>query len=249
MTNFLGLRLKTTKDTFIPRPETALLVRRALLACEELWHEGRSHCHPEEPEMLRRATKDLTAVTDKILRRCCATAQNDSHWLDILDIGTGSGNIAILLTKRSLSCKIVALDASDEALSVAGENAEAHDVSGRIEFVKSDLYSGIEGRKFDIIVSNPPYIPTWEIETLSEAVKSEPRAALDGGDDGLAYYNKIISLAPGFLKDGGYIILETGYNQSLKVKDILGSNGFNAVEVSKDPWGVARVIEARWINS
>ena len=143
----------------------------------------------------------------------------------------------------------MALDASDEALSVAGENAEAHGVSGRIEFVKSDLYSGIEGRKFDIIVSNPPYIPTWEIETLSEAVKSEPRAALDGGDDGLAYYNKIISLAPGFLKDGGYIILETGYNQSLKVKDILGSNGFNAVEVSKDPWGVARVIEARWINS
>jgi len=207
MTTFLGLRLKTTKETLIPRPETALLVRRAMLACEYI---GKA--------------------------------------VDILDIGTGSGNIAILLTKRFITCKIVALDASDEALSVARENAESHGVSGRIEFVKSDLYSGIGDRKFDIIVSNPPYIPTWEIKTLSRAVKSEPRAALDGGEDGLAYYNKIISLAPGFLKDGGYIMFETGYNQSLKVKDILISNGFNAVEVSKDPWGVARVIEARWIN-
>ena len=143
MTDFLGLDLHTTKETFIPRPETELLVEVCLGVMQEL--------------------------------------QADSP-LHILDIGTGTGNIAIPLTKIRRDCKIVALDKSEEALAVAGKNAEKFGVLDKIEFVTSDIFSSLaRARKFDIIVSNPPYVSTWEIATLSDCVKDEPRMALDGG--------------------------------------------------------------------
>ena len=166
-----------------------------------------------------------------------------------VDVGTGSGNIAIALTKKIKTCKIVALDHSEEALKVAMQNAQAHGVGGRIRFVKSDLFRVLEDFKFDIIVANPPYIPTWEIETLSEDVKREPKLALDGGDDGLQYYRRIINEAQGYLKSGGFLIMELGYNQSRAVMRMLINTGnFTDIEVSKDFSKIDRVIKARWIT-
>lgn len=173
--------------------------------------------------------------------------------LNILDLCTGSGNIAISLaagplTKGISNCKIVASDISADALDVAARNAVSNGVYGRIEFVKSDLFSNIKDR-FDIIVSNPPYIAENEFLTLQEDVLREPKIALSGGVDGLDFYRRIIDALPGHLKRGGYVIMEIGYLQKNAVADIIRNNGaFEVSEIMKDHNGIDRVIIAKWIN-
>lgn len=228
MTKFLGLDFKTTKDTFMPRPETELLVKVCL---------------------------------DTLVPFSTCTTSSMKQTVHILDIGTGTGNIAISLTRLNPNCKIVALDNSEEALNVAKENAMRLGVPDRIEFVKSDLFSSfvpfgrasinrkqtVQGLLFDIIISNPPYIPNWEMETLAYHVKDEPRVAIDGGEDGLDYYKKIIKCAPEFLKDGGYLIMEMGYSQSCYVKKLLKESGnFEDIEIFKDFSNIDRVIKAKY---
>jgi len=211
MMNFLGLELHTTKDTFIPRPETELLVEVCLdIIKADLFPLGR--------------------------------------WekFKILDIGTGSGNIAVSLTNKRRDCKIVALDKSKEALALAKKNAHKFGVRDRIDFVTGDVFTGLEGGcKFDIIVSNPPYVPVWEIPTLADSVKREPWMALDGGEDGLNFYKEIIGGAPGFLKKPGYLIMEMGYNQSFYIKRLLEKAGFSDIEIFEDFSGIDRVIKAK----
>ena len=165
----------------------------------------------------------------------------------ILDLGTGSGAIAVSLTKLSPSCKIVASDVSEEALEVGRENAAANGVGDRIEFVLSDLFERIPGkRKFDLVISNPPYIPSEDYGSLPPEVRSEPRIALDGGLKGLEFYKRIIPDAAKRLNRGGFLILEIGYGQARAVKDLLESAGlYRDIEILKDYNDIDRIVFAK----
>lgn len=176
--------------------------------------------------------------------------------LDILDLCTGSGNIAIALmargcaslTKNLSNCRITASDISPAALEVARRNAIRNGVYDGLKFICSDLFTDIKGR-FDIIVSNPPYIARHEFLTLQEEVLREPREALDGGADGLDFYRRIVASLPEYLKRGGYIVMEIGYGQRAALTDIIAKSGiFRLSGVKKDFNGIDRVIIAEWIN-
>ncbi len=165
----------------------------------------------------------------------------------ILDLGTGSGAIAVSLTKLSPSCKIVASDVSEEALEVGRENAAANGVGDRIEFVLSDLFERIPGKKkFDLVISNPPYIPSEDYDSLPPEVRSEPRIALDGGLKGLEFYKRIIPGAAKRLGRGGFLILEIGFGQARAIKDLLESDGsYCDIEILKDYNDIDRIVFAK----
>lgn len=172
---------------------------------------------------------------------------NSRNSLSICDIGTGCGNIAISLTKSIDNCKILATDISLEALIIAKENAINNSVIKDISFLCTDIFEGIKTR-FDIIVSNPPYIPRSVIRQLPAEVKKEPMAALDGGDDGLDFYRRITTDAQRFLNTDALLVFEIGDSQSDKVRDILKKNDFQNIHIIKDLNNMDRVIMAQWIN-
>ncbi|MEK6546109.1 MAG: HemK/PrmC family methyltransferase, partial [Nitrospinota bacterium] len=170
----------------------------------------------------------------------------------ILDIGTGCGNIAVSIAVECRDCHIFAVDKSDASLLVAKENAIIHNIAGRITFLKGDLYSpfnpplpplvkGGKGGFFDIIVSNPPYIPTEDIKGLMPEVKDwEPIEALDGGKDGLEVIRRIIDGA-----QGGCIVMEIGFGQAEDVRNIIKETGkFSDIRFIKDLSGIERVVVA-----
>jgi len=166
----------------------------------------------------------------------------------ILDLCTGSGNIAIALTKAVTDCKIVASDISKDALTVARLNAERQCAIRSIEFVESDLFHKLSG-KFDLIVSNPPYVAQYEFETLQEEVLKEPRIALDGGHDGLDFYRRIIADCPAYLNKGARLVFEIGFGQAKEIVRIIEDSGnFKVSKIGKDFNGIDRVIIAKWIN-
>ena len=164
---------------------------------------------------------------------------------NILDIGTGSGCIACSIAK-AIDGHILGIDISNEALNVAYENSKRLFLDKRVDFRQSDLFSKIElNEKFDIIVSNPPYIPPQEKENLQKEVLKEPELALFTKDEkGLEFYEKIIKEAPKFLNKNGYIIFEIGLGQSEEVKKLLLINGFRDIEIEKDLANIDRVIFA-----
>jgi release factor glutamine methyltransferase len=161
----------------------------------------------------------------------------------VLDVGTGSGCIAVSLAKLRPGLKVTATDISPESLACCARNARRHGVA--VESVQSDLFSALGERKFDMIVSNPPYVRSGDIDGLEPEVRSEPRQALDGGRDGLDFYRRIAQSAAGFLKKGGLLILETGYDQAGPVRGLLeGSRDFVVWETIKDYAGIERVVVA-----
>lgn len=223
---FSGLDFLVNEDVFIPRPETEILVNTAL-------------------EIINAAPRSKTPAR-------------------ILDLCTGSGNIAISLmvrlslpsnpsetdglTKSAADCKIFASDISDKALEVAMQNARLNGVYDGISFIKSDLFKDIAGR-YDIIVSNPPYIARCELKTLPKEVLKEPVLALDGGEDGLDFYRKIFLKAPAYLINGGYCIMEIGFGQRAAIKAMIeGFKGFKLIDVKEDQYLIDRVIVAQWIS-
>lgn len=162
----------------------------------------------------------------------------------ILDMCTGSGCIIVSLATAKPAGRLVGADISAEALKVAKANA-ARNHAADIEFVRSDLFENVEGH-YDIIVSNPPYIPSGCIKELMPEVKSyEPVSALDGAADGLLFYRKIIRAAKRFLKPGGHLFFEIGQNQDREISGMLSENGFNEVVIKKDLAGLDRVVYAR----
>lgn len=204
---FMGEKFKVSKHTLIPRPETELLIIKAIEKIKE---------------------NDYTTV---------------------LDIGTGTGCIACMIAKNT-QAQVLGLDISNEALHVSLENAMALELMNRAIFRKSDIFSSIDyihGEKFDMIVSNPPYIPKHIKFSLQPEVRDyEPELALFTEDEyGIENYEKIISQAKNYLKPHGYVLFELGIDQSGIVSDLFKYYGFSEIEIFKDVSGIDRVISAR----
>jgi len=203
---FMDFAFTVNCDTLIPRPETELLVERAL----EI-----------------------------------AGSEQESGDYRILDIGTGCGNIAISLTKYLRHSKIIALDISHNALRTAYTNADGMGVSDRIVFLQSDVFQAVMKEKvFDMIVTNPPYVSARDMETLPSEVRAEPREALYGGEDGLGMYRTIVSQAREYMKTGGTLLMEVGYDQSGAVRKLLHEHCYTGIRVMKDHSGIERIVEA-----
>lgn len=164
----------------------------------------------------------------------------------ILDLCTGSGAIAISLAKYLPNTQMTALDISSKALEVAKLNAKTNNVESQITFVESNLLENLPKEKYDMIVSNPPYIKQDIIKELDREVQKEPHIALDGGKDGLDFYRKIIDSGYEYLKYGGYLCLEIGYDQKEEVMNLLDNNGqyINKICI-KDLYDNDRVIIAK----
>jgi release factor glutamine methyltransferase len=170
--------------------------------------------------------------------------------LRLLDIGTGSGCIAVSLAKFLPGIKIRATDISAAALRVAAGNARLNKV--KVGFRKADLFDGcgLQAASCDLIVSNPPYIPGADIAGLSLEVRAEPRLSLDGGGDGLDFYRRIISESPFYLKDGAFLAMEMGFSQLEAIKKtFIKSGNFEIINILKDYSDIDRVIIARKNNS
>lgn len=161
---------------------------------------------------------------------------------DILDMCTGSGCIAISMNKLIHDSKVVAADISSGALEVAKKNNI--NLNADVSFVESDLFSNLDNNmKFHMIISNPPYIPTKDIEALMPEVKlHEPNLALDGKDDGLIFYKKICNKASEYIIPQGILIFEIGYDQGNDVAAIMDNNGFNHIKIKKDLAGLDRIV-------
>lgn len=201
---FFSRAFRTTSDVLDPRPETEILVEKAIDCLKKL---------------------------------------SGQPW--ILDVGTGSGVIAVTLAAENPRVHVVATDISAEALKLALVNAQNHRVSGRIRFVRTDLALCIkDGRCFDQIVSNPPYISKTEYPKLPvEVIKGDPVESLVAGPEGTEFYPALAELAGRLLKPGGHLIVEVGLGQSSFVKDLFLEKGLDCVEIFPDLAGVPRVVK------
>ena len=236
---FMGLDFEVNENVLIPRQDTENLVEEVNKIIETMKAE--------------RASEGDADAND-------ADKNQD---IDILDMCTGSGCIIISLVAMNEGVYGTAVDLSREAISVARRNAMNNSVTDRVEFYVGDLFDGITEHKeqkvvraglsctkygparqtFDIIVSNPPYIPTAEIAKLMPEVGDfEPMMALDGDEDGLRFYRQIAADAPDFLKDGGYLIVEIGFDQGQDVRNIFLENNFADVRVIKDYQDNDRIV-------
>jgi release factor glutamine methyltransferase len=163
----------------------------------------------------------------------------------IVDVGTGSGAIAVALAHHLPQAAMTAIDVSAPALAVAEENAARNKVMGRIRFLHGDLLTPVIAESFDLVVSNPPYVAGADRDSLSVEVRDhEPAAALFAGDDGLAIYRRLIPAAFKVLAPGGLLALEFGYGQSEAITGLLAAAGFQRVEVFPDLQGIPRVAFA-----
>ena len=162
--------------------------------------------------------------------------------IEILDMCTGSGCIGISLAKNIENTKVTLVDISKEAIEIAKKNAIQNGVENKVTFIQSDMFENVKG-KFDIIVSNPPYIKTNIIQTLDKQVQNEPHIALDGGEDGLDFYKILINEAHKYLKKDGKIFLEIGYDQKQEVESLAKqSKHYKKIETIKDLSQNDRVI-------
>ena len=165
---------------------------------------------------------------------------------NILDMCTGSGAIAVSLAKYLPQAEITAIDISNEALKIAKKNAISNNVENQITFISSDMFTNLNEEKFDIIVSNPPYIKTNVIKNLDIQVQNEPYIALDGGKDGLDFYKKIINESYQYLKYNGYLCLEIGFDQKIDVIELIeNTESFTGTYSKKDLFDNDRIIVTR----
>jgi release factor glutamine methyltransferase len=206
---FWTLRLVVTPAVLVPRPETELLVERALALATPY--------------------------------------ASDEHFPTLLDLGTGSGAIALSVASEHPAWKIVATDRSGAALDVAQRNARNHGLL-QVEFVQGDWFAPLKGRRFDVIVSNPPYVGADDPLMAADSLRLEPREALTPGPDGLAALDAIIAAAPDHLERGGWLALEHGFTQSGPVAERLVARGFGHVRSHADLAGHPRVTEAQWLR-
>jgi release factor glutamine methyltransferase len=208
---FLKWEFKVTPEVLVPRPETELLVEKA-----------------------------VEAVNQRMAASACAGKERGA--CDLLDLGTGSGAVAVALAHYLPECRIDAVDISPAAVAVAMENARSLGMEERITFYIGDLFSALPAeKKYLGIVSNPPYIPSNAWPALPKEVQAEPRVALDGGEDGLEVIKAILRRAGEYLAPGGFVALEHGDDQHLLVAEIARREGFSHVCTYKDLAGRSRV--------
>jgi release factor glutamine methyltransferase len=182
--------------------------------------------------------QETEILVESVIEYC-----KDRGQIKILDIGTGSGNIAVTLAKHLPEAAVTAVDISEPAVLTAGQNAELNGVAERISFKLADINNFDHPDSFDIIVSNPPYISAGEFETLRPELKIyEPGGALTDYSDGFFFFTKIASLACKHLKKGGMLFFEMGQGQHEKVSDIMKENSFSNITIRKDYLGIERVI-------
>ena len=180
------------------------------------------------------------ADTEILVEEVIKSIKDTKSDIKILDMCTGSGIIAIILAKYCKNVDITAVDKSNGALNVAIKNAKKHGVYEKIEFINSDMFENLKDR-YNIIVSNPPYIESDVINTLTKDVQNEPKMALDGGKDGLDFYRNIFNNTDKFLEKDGQVFLEIGYNQRKSVSKIFKEK-FKNIKCIKDLSGLDRVI-------
>ena len=225
---FRGLEFEVNKSVLVPRPDTETLVE---------------------------------AVLEKLTKEFHAEAQRNkgTEAIKVLDLCTGSGAVAISLKNEAPELEVHATDISHDALETAKRNAKLLLPGKKIHFYLGDLYnalrlslpqtSGLPGCElFSLIISNPPYIPSAQIETLSAEVQNEPRIALDGGESGLEIINRIINDAQGYLINGGSLLLEADPGQMEEIKNLLANKGFKDIQLYKDLSGSQRVISGKYEN-
>jgi len=218
---FWSLDLEVDRRVLIPRPETELLVEQALRALRGQLADG-----SRPTEQLAQAAKSLDAR--------------------VLDVGTGSGAIAVALAVESDGLRLVATDCSHASLELAPRNAERHGVAARIEFRHGDLFEPLDAdERFDVIVSNPPYCKQGELEQMAPEVRSwEPMLALVSGEDGMGATRRMIDEAPAHLQDDGWMLVEVG-TQADQVRLHFEQSGWRDVSTFKDLAGHDRVVAAK----
>ncbi|MBF0331664.1 MAG: peptide chain release factor N(5)-glutamine methyltransferase [Candidatus Omnitrophica bacterium] len=191
-----------------------------------------------------------TEVLADVLIRALKAQDRKAYF--ILDIGTGSGCLAVTLVKELPNCRAVALDVSSDALNYARRNAEINGVMERIEFVERDVFWFMDEtlHRFDAVVSNPPYIPTCSMHHLPIDVKHEPELALEGGADGLHFYRYIAPASRKVLKSGGVLAVEHGDGQSKELQNLFAiTAGWDKIQSFKDNAGRSRIVMAQKSNS
>jgi release factor glutamine methyltransferase len=221
---FMSLMFEVGPGVLIPRQETELLVETVIRFCSGSDKASRSGAFAEE-----------NRISGK-------SRENARGHISILDMGTGSGCIAVSLARYIPGCRVTAVDIMPAALEAARKNAQDNGVADRVRFIKSNLFESVPEEKFDVIVSNPPYVRTEEISRLQREISEyEPISALDGGADGLFFYREIIKSSKAYLKPGGMLAFETGYDQAADVASML-SGSFKDTRIYKDLAGIDRVV-------
>lgn len=191
---------------------------------------------------------DTEILVEEVISICRYDALVNPHKnIKILDLCTGSGAIGISIAKNIENCNVILSDISKQALNIAKKNCVVVDIldnpNKQIKIIQSDLFKNIKEKNFDIIVSNPPYIETKTIETLDKEVQMEPKLALDGGEDGLNLYRRIIKEAYKYLNNNGILALEIGYNQKDKVINLIkSSNMYGEIYSKKDLSNNDRIV-------
>jgi len=220
-TEFCGLKIMVGPGVLIPRPETELLAGEAI-------------------EIIRSRNKTSVSEEQGISSFILYPSS-----LVVLDLCTGSGCLAIALAKAFPDADVYGTDTSEIALEYAKKNAELNNVKS-VTFLKGDLFEPVKNMRFDMIVSNPPYIQKSDIESLQPEIRDwEPVEALDGGEDGLDYYRRIISGAKNYLKDHGTLIFEIGAGQAEEVKKMAGEACLGHISLLKDYAGIDRIVKVQ----
>jgi release factor glutamine methyltransferase len=216
---FFGLMFKVTPATLIPRPETELLVELALQRI------------PSPPAPLPLAGEG-------------GRQAGRGYVFSVLDLGTGSGAIALSIAHARPDVEVVAVDASSEALAVARENAQRLGINNAV-FVQSDWHAALDAQRFDLIVSNPPYVAAGDPHLQHGDLRFEPSSALASGDDGLDDIRRIVTHTKAYLSPEGWLLLEHGYNQATQVRELMQQAGFNEIFSACDLAGIERVSGGR----
>jgi release factor glutamine methyltransferase len=237
---FYGLNLKVSADTLIPRADTETLVQAALMKIPQ------SVISPPSFPLRRESMLNLNQKMDSRLRGNdeLSSVSDDKQRLKILDLGTGTGAIALAIAKHLPQAHVTALDASQATLDIAIENAQNLKITN-VKFILSDWFSALNQEKFDLIVSNPPYIEADDAHLKQGDLRFEPLAALASGDDGLDAIRIIITQSPQHLNPHGWLMLEHGYNQANAVTKLLSRHQFTEISTIKDLGGNDRVTIGR----
>jgi len=218
-TSFCGLELAVDRHVLIPRPETELLAEQGWTFLNSL--------HTQPASLNPPSTINYQPST-------------------ALDLGTGSGCLGIALAVHCAGAQVVASDISAEALELASQNAARHNVRDHIDFLQGDAFAALNSpKRFDLIICNPPYIPTGEIQTLQIEVREhDPRQALDGGPDGLDFYRRIAAESRPFLKPGGKVMVEFGDGQAQSIREVFESQNWIVEAIIEDYTQRPRILIA-----